>query len=194
MERSHPRPPICPEVWRGDEVEGSWITRRRFELPLDLPLGYHELEAKIAREAPAERSLLIVAPPRCYEPPVLAAGRRLWGVAVQLYTLRSRVNWGIGDFHDLQTLIRWTASCGAGFIGLNPLHALAPSEPERASPYSASNRQFLNVLYIAVPQVPEFSHCVGEARAASLASPGVADRLAQLRSRRVGRLSRRRRS
>jgi len=26
----------CTETWRG-EVEGSWITRRRFELPIDLP-------------------------------------------------------------------------------------------------------------------------------------------------------------
>ena len=169
----------CPEVWRG-EVEGSWITRRRFELPLDLPLGYHELEARIAGGA-AERCQLIVAPARCYEPPALAEGRRLWGVAVQLYTLRSRVNWGVGDFHDLQTVIRWTAGCGAGFIGLNPLHALAPSDPERASPYSASNRQFLNVLYIAVPQVPEFSH--SEEAQERVASPAVAERLTQLRSR-----------
>ena len=28
----------CTEVWRG-EVAGSWITRRRFELPADLPPG-----------------------------------------------------------------------------------------------------------------------------------------------------------
>jgi 4-alpha-glucanotransferase len=169
----------CEEVWRG-EVEGSWITRRRFDLPLDLPLGYHELEAKIAGGS-AERCQLIVAPQKCYEPPVIADGRRLWGVALQLYTLRSRANWGIGDFHDLETLIRWTASCGAGFIGLNPLHALAPSDPERASPYSASNRQFLNVLYIAVPRVPEFAHCA-EAQE-RLAMPAVAARLARLRSR-----------
>jgi len=37
----------CPEIWRG-EVEGSWITRRRFDLPIDLPTGYHELEVKVA--------------------------------------------------------------------------------------------------------------------------------------------------
>ncbi len=167
----------CAELWRG-EVENSWITRRRFDLPLDLPLGYHELEAKVAG-GHAERCQLIVAPPRCYEPPALAGGRRLWGVAVQLYTLRSQANWGIGDFHDLGTLIRWTAGCGAGFVGLNPLHALAPSEPERASPYSASNRQFLNVLYIAVPQVPEFAQCVAAQQ--RLAEPKVAERLARLR-------------
>src|SRR5258708_14969573 len=83
----------------------------------------------------------------------MIAGGRRWGIAVQLYTLRSRENWGIGDFNDLRALIRWVASHGAGFIGLNPLHALAPADPERSSPYSASSRHFLNVLYIAVPLV-----------------------------------------
>src|ERR1700720_3053012 len=30
----------CVEVWRR-EIEGTWITRRRLELPADLPPGYH---------------------------------------------------------------------------------------------------------------------------------------------------------
>jgi 4-alpha-glucanotransferase len=167
----------CPEIWRG-EVEGSWVTRRRFVLPIDLPTGYHELEAKIAGGT-ADRCLLIIAPPRCYEPASIIAGRRLWGVAVQLYTLRSRDNWGIGDFNDLQMLIRWVAPHGAGFIGLNPLHALAPAEPERSSPYSASSRHFLNVLYIAVPLVPEFQDCA--AARERVAEPAVAQRLCELR-------------
>ena len=169
----------CAEIWRG-EVEGSWITRRRFELAVDLPPGYHELEAKIAGSA-AERCLLVISPPRCYEPAPIAAGGRLWGIAVQLYTLRSRDNWGIGDFNDLRLLIRWVAAHGAGFVGLNPLHALAPADPERSSPYSASNRHFLNVLYIAVPLVPEFHDCA--AARERLADPSTARRLEELRGR-----------
>jgi 4-alpha-glucanotransferase len=147
----------CTEVWRG-EVAGSWITRRRFELPADVPPGYHEFEARIAG-GDADHCRLIVSPPKCFEPGAIAAGRRLWGIAVQLYTVRSRSNWGIGDFGDLEMLIRWAAKAGAGFLGLNPLHALAPADPARASPYSASSRYFLNVLYIAVPAVPEFEQC-----------------------------------
>ena len=166
----------CPEVWRG-EMDGSWITRRRFEVPLDLPPGYHTLEVKAG--GVAERCLLISSPPRCFEPQSIVAGRRLWGVAVQLYTLRSEENWGIGDFGDLRSLIRWVAPHGAAFIGLNPLHALSPAEPARSSPYSASSRHFLNVMYIAVPAVPEFSECA-EARE-RLADPGVAEALARLR-------------
>ncbi len=166
----------CPEVWRG-EFEGSWTTRRRFELPLDLPPGYHELHAVLSGKS--DHCLAIASPP-CYEPPAVAQGRRLWGVAVQLYTLRSRNNWGIGDFSDLKLLTRWLASHGAGFIGLNPLHALAAADPERSSPYSASSRLFLNVLYIAVPDVPEFPECA--AAGERVADPSFADRLSKLRA------------
>ena len=169
----------CRELWRG-EVEGTWITRRHLELPLDLPPGYHEMEAKMAGGA-AERCLLIVSPQHCYEPASIAAGARLWGIAVQLYTLRSRDNWGIGDFDDLRAFIRWVAPLGAGFIGLNPLHALAPADPERCSPYSASSRHFLNVLYIAVPSVPEFQECA--AARERMADPVTARRLSELRAR-----------
>ena len=168
----------CAEVWRG-EAAGSWITRRRFELAVDLPPGYHEFEAKIGGGA-TDRCLLMVSPPKCFEPSALAAGRRLWGIAVQLYTVRSHVNWGIGDFRDLEMLIRWMASCGAGFIGVNPLHALAPADPARSSPYSASSRHFLNVLYISVPAVPEFADCPGAC--ARMADPEFARRLHLLRA------------
>ncbi len=167
-----------PELWRGD-VAGSWITRRRFELKIDLPPGYHRLEARVGASAPCE-TLLVMSPPLCHEPPAIEGGGRLWGVAVQLYTVRSRDNWGIGDFADLETLVRWLAPCGAGFIGLNPLHALSPSEPERASPYSASNRHFLNVLYIAVPKVAEFAE--SEAAQRRCAEPQFAARLHALQT------------
>jgi 4-alpha-glucanotransferase len=168
----------CREIWRG-KVEGSWITRRRLELPIDLPIGYHTLEAKVAGGS-AERCMLIISPPQCYEPASISAGARLWGVAVQLYTLRSRENWGMGDFNDLRILIRWVASRGGGFIGLNPLHALAPADPQRASPYSASSRHFLNVLYIAVPLVAEFKECA--AARERLSQPATLQRLNALRS------------
>ena len=168
----------CAEIWRG-EFEGSWITRRRFDLPFSLPPGYHELEAALAGRA-AERCLLIASPSQCYEPAPILGGGRLWGVTVQLYTLRSRDNWGIGDFGDLQRLIRWMGACGAGFIGLNPLHALAPADPARSSPYSASSRHFLNVLFISVPSVPEFADCAAVRE--RLAEPSVAQRLNELRA------------
>src|SRR5690606_13904329 len=60
---------------------------------------------------------------------------------------------------DLKRLLEILAGLGASFVGLNPLHALFPHEPERASPYSPSNRNALNVLYIDVEAVPDFAEC-----------------------------------
>ena len=167
----------CAESWRG-EIDGSWITRRRLELPRDFPPGYHELEVTLAGDR--ARCSLILSPPECFEPPAIVQGRRLWGVAVQLYTVRSRDNWGMGDFQDLKQLIRWLAPRGAGFIGLNPLHALAPADPARSSPYSASSRHFLNLLYIAVPTVAEYAEC--EAARTRVGETPFAARLGELRA------------
>lgn len=81
---------------------------------------------------------------------------RHWGIALQLYQLKSARNWGIGDFADLEDLAKVAASAGAGFLGLNPLHALFLADPARCSPFSPSNRRFLNPLYLAVERVPGF--------------------------------------
>ena len=141
--------------------EGSAEDRayRRYCLTLpELPLGYHI--AWIALDTGLSGELrIVVAPVRCYEPPAIASGTRVWGIAVQLYSLRSPHNWGMGDFRDLRELIRYAAPLGCGIVGLNPLHALMPADPAHISPYSPSNRQFLNVLYIAVEDVPDFAEC-----------------------------------
>ena len=101
------------------------------------------------------------------QPPELAAagepirafqgdGGRYWVLAVQLYALRSRRNWGHGDFGDLARLVPLAASCGAAGIGLNPLHSLFPDRAQEASPYAPNSRIFLNALYIDVEAIPEF--------------------------------------
>ena len=91
----------------------------------------------------------------CYLPDFLHHGRA-WGVTCQLYGLRSHRNWGIGDFEDLARLGETAAHMGADFLGVNPLHALFLAEPQKASPFSPSDRTFLNPLYIAVDQVEGF--------------------------------------
>jgi 4-alpha-glucanotransferase len=105
---------------------------------------------------------------RCYQPPALEEGR-LWGIALQLYQLRSARNWGIGDFGDLAVFARVAARTGADFVGLNPLHALFLANPAHCSPFSPSNRRFLNPLYIAVDAVEGFEaeDCDADARAAA---------------------------
>jgi hypothetical protein len=159
--------------------EGQWFVLRDLALPEDLPTGYHRLHLDL-EFAGRDECPLIVTPDKCFEPAALASGRRLWGVAVQLYTLRSDHNWGIGDFTDLQEVLRLAAAQGADFVGISPVHALFPSDPTLYSPYSASSRHALNVMFIDVAAVLEVQ---GSRRAqAIMTDPGFRARLARVRA------------
>jgi (1->4)-alpha-D-glucan 1-alpha-D-glucosylmutase len=163
-----------PEIDR-TEVDGVAHCRRELSIALPLPVGYHRLGI----EGHAGETLIISAPPHCYRPPALQGDGRVWGPAVQLYALRSRRNWGIGDFSDLVQLLHQVAPRGAGIVGLNPLHALFPHNPAHASPYSPSSRLMLDVLYIDVEAVEEFRDC--EAAQRLVQSPEFQARLSALR-------------
>ncbi len=161
------------------QQDGKWFMLRELALPADLPAGYHRLEVTLEL-AGTESCPLIVAPEKCFEPADIAGGARLWGVAVQLYSLRSESNWGIGDFSDLAELLRLAAGAGAGFVGISPVHALFPSDPSLYSPYSASSRHALNVMFIDVAAVPEVQ---GSRRAQAIMSdPDFGTRLRKARA------------
>ncbi len=146
------------------------------QLAETLAPGYHWLQV----DGLAGETMLVASPGRCYRPPAVQDGGRVWGPALQLYSLRSARNWGIGDFGDLETLVDRMAGQGADLIGLNPLHALFPTDPPRASPYSPSSRQWINVLYIDVEAVDDFAAC--EAARRRVESPEFQGRLAALRA------------
>ncbi len=114
-------------------------------LPDDLPLGYHRL----VRNDGSEQTL-IVSPGACHFPESL----RIWGWALQLYSLLSKTSWGIGDLGDLRRFARWAQQSGAGAIMLNPLHAALPLESQQPSPYFPSSRCFRNPLYLRIEDVP----------------------------------------
>lgn len=180
----------CPlediEIARYEEIYGTVYDTRRFFVPSGLPCGYHTFSCEIRDGEHSLHSIemsLIVAPQRCYAPPALQEGRRLWGVSVQLYALRSRHNWGIGDFSDLRDLIGMIGRHGGGFVGLNPIHAGYPAnpDPDAVSPYSPSSRKWLNVIYIRVEDVPEYAHC--PAAAELVASKSFQSKLRALRDR-----------
>lgn len=161
-----------------ERIDGTGYVQRELRLDAALPAGYHRLEIFDGDKALGS-SLVIAAPPRCYWPEALAGGRRVWGPAVQLYSLRSDRNWGIGDFTDLGRLIEDWAALGAGIIGLNPLHALFPQFPRHASPYSPSSRERLNVLYLDVEAIEDFR--VSEPAQQRVRSAQFQARLAALR-------------
>jgi (1->4)-alpha-D-glucan 1-alpha-D-glucosylmutase len=165
-------------VERGD-AGGRPRESRAVVVPVAPPPGYHRLELRDAHGLDA-RVEIIVVPERCYEPAPLREGERCWGIAAQLYALRSERDWGIGDFGALRRLVRAAAATGADFVGLNPLHALYPARPAQCSPYAPSSRLFLNVLYVDVEAVPELEHCEPARR--MLADPAFVRRIAELRS------------
>jgi 4-alpha-glucanotransferase len=161
-------PPGCSEIlWTcrledGEEragrlalmpgVHGERVT---LPLPAGLPLGYHRLEIDAGRVS--SRLSLIVAPSCGYLPNALGPGARSWGLTCQLYGLRSKNNWGMGDFSDLAQLAGAAGGCAAATLGVNPLHALFAAEPLHIAPYSPSSRTWLNYLYIDPTAAPGFA-------------------------------------
>ena len=134
-------------------IRGTRYVRIQVRLPSRLRLGYYKvmLTIRIGSRVLEAQSFVIAAPQRCYLPP---GSKREWGLGVQLYGIRSRENWGIGDFRDLERIMKtagktWNAST----IGLQPLHSLTPG---LRSPYSPSSRLCWNPLYLNIEQVAEF--------------------------------------
>ena len=74
---------------------------------------------------------------------------RGWGVTAPLWGLSAPDTPGFGDFDDLRRTGEALGKTGAGFLGINPIHACFPTEATWASPYSASHRRRLNPLHIA---------------------------------------------
>jgi 4-alpha-glucanotransferase len=144
------------------DLDGRQIGEATFELPAGLPLGYHRLHVRAgSRDAD---TALIVSPGAAELPPRLGAGRA-WGLATQLYSVRSERSWGIGDLTDLADLAVWSAAAhGAGFILVNPLHAAAPTAPMEPSPYLPTSRRFVNPLYLRVEAIPEFAYARNRGR------------------------------
>ncbi len=167
-----------PKV-KARKIAGMAYTMRRLELPEHLAPGYHRLVMMRAGEICAEQ-VLIVAPSTCYQPQAIKNSGRIWGPALQLYAVRSERNWGIGDFTDLRVILEQWAAQDADIVGVNPLHAMFPYNPEHASPYSPSSRLFFNILYLDVEAVADFHEC-DEARAI-LRTPEFRIRLEGLRA------------
>lgn len=137
-------------------LDGEELRAVRLPLSPAVAHGYHRLEIREGIE-PLGECALIVAPERCYLPEAVANGGRVWGGALQLYSLRSVRNWGIGDYTDLALAVAQWGGKGASLIGVNPLHALFAHAPAHASPYSPSSRLFLNVLYLDIEAIADFS-------------------------------------
>ncbi len=124
-----------------------------------LPYGYYKAAVTVSGEV--YRTVLAAVPNQCYTTKEVESAK-LWGYSLQLYSLKSRHNWGVGDFTDLKNFAALCQRSGADIIGLNPLNVLFHDFPENASPYSSISRLFLNPIYIDVTAVPGFDQTMAE--------------------------------
>lgn len=101
-----------------------------------LPLGIHRLQGD------GWETTILSAPAK------LPLPDRNWGVTLPLYGLRTEDQGGFGSYGDLQNAAVALAEVGAGFVGVNPVHAGFPTDPSAYSPYSPSHRRWLNAAYV----------------------------------------------
>jgi 4-alpha-glucanotransferase len=137
------------------EIDDGLVGEASFEVPADLPLGYHTLQA-VSGERQSSMPLIIT--PVWLGLPERMGQHRAWGLAIQLYSVRSQQSWGMGDLTDLEDLAVWSAAeHQADFVLINPLHAADPVPPIEPSPYLPSSRRFASPLYLRLERLPEYA-------------------------------------
>lgn len=148
-------------------IDGARVGEASFELPAGMPLGYHLIHAESPQPAGdpvLAMGHLIVTPARLGVPEALGDDRA-WGYATQLYSVRSQGSWGIGDLTDLADLGVWSATHGADYLLVNPLHAAEPTVPMEPSPYLPTSRRFKNPIYLRIERIIEFAELAPETQA-----------------------------
>ena len=145
------------------EINGSFFFTSYLVLPADLPEGYHTLEVTVGSET--ETATVISAPEKIELLDDMKNGS-LWGWMSQLYSIRSKGSWGVGDFEDLKTmLVEAKKKTGSDFMLINPMHAAEPVPPLTPSPYLPISRRFINFSYIRPESMPEYLTLSHEDRA-----------------------------
>ena len=80
-------------------------------------MGYHTLQA---RSLDHEAAMPLIVTPAWLGFPERMGDRRAWGLATQLYSVRSAQSWGVGDLADLEDLAVWSAAVhGADYVLVN---------------------------------------------------------------------------
>jgi 4-alpha-glucanotransferase len=176
------------------EMDGGTRVRKTARLPIRLPLGYHEVSMRVGDASATSR--VAITPERAWTPEHLGQGGRAAGIAVSLYGVRSARNWGCGDFTDLRGVIDWAVEdLRAGFVALNPLHAIHNRRPFNTSPYLPNCVYYQNFIYLDAEVIEDYpqsararrfrncSETVGEIEALRRAPYVEYERIASLKLR-----------
>ncbi len=102
-------------IWRTADlpvIESTSVENQRFiickiTLPQRLPLGYHKFILNIAGKE--YETLIISAPRRAFSPPDT---EREWGAFLPLYALKTKNDWGSGDYSGLGAMADWVGERG----------------------------------------------------------------------------------
>lgn len=136
-----------------------------------LPPGYHALEIGKMRIA------LAAAPARCFSVgDAIGGNEKCAGIAAQVYALRRDGDLGFGDFSALAEFGASAARHGVAAVALSPLHAMFYADARRFSPYSPSNRAFLNVLHADPRKFLGAAHHSASIRTPLIDWPAAAER------------------
>ncbi len=108
-------------------------------------LHWEEGENRTCRIPERGRALILQdCAPRFLRPALRCAG-----VAVPLFSLRSRNSFGVGEFSDIKPLAEWTAACGGHIIQLLPVNDTTVTGTWTDSyPYNAVSSFALHPIYI----------------------------------------------
>lgn len=158
---------VQPFVFSGDDLtfrETKQVANTSFEcwglpFPQHLTPGYYRFQLSVQRASQewSQTVKVAVCPDKAYIPPALQGDGRLAGIAVSLYGVRSKRNWGIGDLGDLKEILTWAAEdLHASVVGLNPLHATFNRRPFNTSPYLPISRFFRNFVYLDIPAMEDY--------------------------------------
>jgi 4-alpha-glucanotransferase len=104
-------------------------------------IGYHRLLVD------GGEIILAVAPSSARTLAEAGDGRRMFGLAAQVYGLRTQGDDGAGHFGAVAECAAAAARRGADALALSPAHALFLADEHHFTPYSPSSRLFLNALY-----------------------------------------------
>lgn len=137
------RTPTC-------SIDGTRYVSCTVPLPQPLPTGYHDLTIEIS--ANIVRSRILSAPVRTFAP---EDQDQTWGLFAPLYALRSKRNWGAGDYSDLGAFAAWIGRNDGRVAATLPLLPLFLADPLDPSPYSPVSRLFWSEFHLDLERVPE---------------------------------------
>lgn len=141
------------------QVDNSIYERWGLPFPQLQALGYYRFHLSVRTEAQqrSQTTFVAICPDKAYLPPSLQGDGRVAGIAISLYGVRSKRNWGVGDFGDLKEIVDWVAEDLHGsIVGLNPLHAIFNRRPFNTSPYLPISRFYRNFIYLDIPAMKDY--------------------------------------